>query len=367
MYDLGLDLESYTAAELQRANTEARRKLAEVLLRSQNYRNVPLLLETEIRPFESLESILFQAAKNNGMASVSPLLQALDLPRRGILNPKRHAQLGRSLQAEGDALAAAVPTAPSVILPKGSVIYGGHCLRRDQLALTTSRVCPACVRESGYGRAWWALAPLAFCDIHGTALLDQCPRCRSPISMARPAYDTCSCGANLGATLSTSCNLAHQVLAQLVAARFKREPTPVRLEEQGFPARYLGALGLSALLDLVKFGGALSPDQGTVRLRKLIGAVRLDHAAAGHARAARMLADWPNGFYLELRRARAFLPSSDTQYQVARSLDHIVQLATGSLRQPELQFVVAEIARFLQKPDEWNESRKEAARKRLKS
>jgi hypothetical protein len=355
------DFETYTVANCLVADTEARRAFAEKLLSRQRYHKVPLLLETKARPFENLESILFQAARNNGMTSVTPLLRALDLPQRGVLNPKRHAQLGGSMKVGSDRLATAVPTAPSAILPKGSVIYSGHCLRRDQLALSTSRICPACVRETGYGHAWWTLAPLAFCDVHGAALIDHCPNCASPISIARPAYDICSCGAKLLDHPSESPNRAAQAVAQLIAARFKREPDPEGLDELGFPVRHLRPLGLSAMLDLVTFFGTLSQTPGTVRMRKLKGVVRLDYAAIGHERAARILAGWPGNFYAELRCARAFVPNSDTQPLVAKSLDHIVQLATGSLRQPELQFVVAEIACFLASPDEWSEQRRRAA------
>jgi len=356
------DFESYTVANCLAADTDVRRIFAEKLLRMQKYRNVPLLLGTEIRPFENLESILFEAAKNNGMTSVTPLLRALDLPQRGVLNPKRHAQLGGSLQAGVDRLAAAVPTAPSTVLPKGSTIYSGHCLRRDQLALSTSRICPACVHETGYGRAWWALAPLAFCDVHGTALIDHCLECASPISIARPAYDTCSCGAKLWGRPSESPNRAAQAVSQLVVARFKCEADPDGLDGLGFPMRHLGPLGLGSLLDLVTFFGALPQDPGTVRLRKLKSVVRLDYAGIGQVRAARILSGWPTSFYAELRGARAFFPNCDTQPLVAKSLDHIVHLATGSMRQPELQFVIAEIATFLVKPNEWSEERWHAAR-----
>lgn len=355
------DLELYTAANCLAADTDARRKFSEKLLQTQTFRNAPLLLGTETRPFENLESILFQAAKNNGMTNVTPLLRALDMPQRGVLNPKRHAQLGVSLKTGAEGVATAAPTAPSTVLPKGSVIYSGHCLRRDQLALSTSRICPACVRESGYGRSWWTLAPFAFCDVHGTALIDHCPKCSTPISIARPAYDICSCGAKFSDRPSESPNRAAQAVARLITARFRHEPDPKDLDELGFPAGHLKPLGLSAMLDLVAFFGALSQPPGTVRMRKLKGVVHLGRATTGHECTARILADWPKGFYAELRGARAFLPNCDTQPLVAKSLDHIVQLATGSMRQPELQFVIAEIARFLASPSEWSEERKRAA------
>lgn len=356
-----LNLETYTAANCLAADTEARRKFAEKLLRTQTFSDVPLLLGTKVRPFENLESILFQAAKTNGMASITPLLRALDMPYRGVLNPKRHAQLGMALLSDDDQLAAAVPTAPSIVLPKGSTIYSGHCLRRDQLALTTSRICPICVHESGYGRAWWMLAPFAYCDVHGSKLIDHCPCCAAPLSVARPAYDICSCGAKLSGEPMGQLNAPAQALARLIAARFKNEDDPDDIWESGFPMQNLKPLTLGAILDLVAFFGALSPNPGVVRLRKLKGVVRLDYSATWFERAARILSEWPNGFYAELRCARAFFPKSDSQHVVARSLDHIIQLATGSMRQPELQFVVEQIARFLASPNEWSEERKLAA------
>jgi len=356
-----LKLEFFTAADCIAADTKARHVFAEKLLRMQNYRDVPLLLGTEIRQFECLESILFQAAKNNGMTSIAPLLLALDLPRRGVLNPKRHMQLSHSLLADGDQLAVSMPTVPSIALPKGSTIYGGHRLRRDQLALTTSRICPTCVQENGYGHSWWALAPLAYCDVHGTRLIDHCPSCVSPISVTRPAYDMCRCGMKLSSKPTTQANFAAQALAQLIAARFKKETCPPNTGMPDFFMNQVSSLELGALLDLVTFFGALSSNAGTVRLRKLKGVVHLDHAKIGFDRAVRIMSKWPGDFYAELRCARAFFPKIDTQSNVAKSLDHIIQLATGSLRQREQQFIVAEIARFLASPDEWSEERKLAA------
>lgn len=350
--------ESLTSTDYFRAKTDAHRNFILKCLQLQTFALVPLLLSTKNRPFESMESILFQAAENNALKGITALCKALDLPKKTTLNPQRHAQLSTSLRANLETLSAAIPTVSSREEMSQIVEYGGHALRRDHLVLSTTRLCPHCVNETGYGRSYWILAPNAACEVHGIALVDHCDACESPISMSRPKFTICGCGANLLDSNVVNVSDGAQRISHLIGARFRSEAVVPDIQKLGFPEKELTSLPLGTLVDLITFLGTLHPNQKSVRMRKLKGPVSQRVAIAGLERAAHALSDWPRGFYAQLRRARAFFPQSESLDCVVRSLDHVMVLGLFSLPQKELSFITTEIGNFFSKPHEWNETRK---------
>lgn len=57
-----------------------------------------------------------------------------------------------------------------------------------------AKVCPACLRESGFARIAWMTRAAPACARHGCCLLQHCNACGKPISWARPAVRICRCG-----------------------------------------------------------------------------------------------------------------------------------------------------------------------------
>lgn len=55
------------------------------------------------------------------------------------------------------------------------VSLGGQTVRRDDWTLATRRFCPACLAEDPYHRAWFDLAFVRTCPIHGVDLTDVAP------------------------------------------------------------------------------------------------------------------------------------------------------------------------------------------------
>jgi len=55
------------------------------------------------------------------------------------------------------------------------------------------KVCPECLRESGYCRKAWELAPVTACPIHRRLLMDECPNCKRPVSWIRGEVSVCPC------------------------------------------------------------------------------------------------------------------------------------------------------------------------------
>lgn len=351
-------LESITHADYRLAKTKASREFISRCLQQQRYVPVPLLLDTQERPYENMESILFRAAQSNGLRGTTAIRAALDLPTKRSLNPKRIMQISKSLRTNGDALITCVPAVSSV--GGDAVEFGGHLLRRDQLALSTSRLCPVCVAESGFGRSYWAIAAYAACEVHGVALIDQCHACNSPISASRPDFASCGCGVSLTDAKGSGISAGARRISHLIGARFRSSVADADNCHLGFPEAELNTLSLSSLIDLVAFLGALQPNAKAVRLRKLKGSISLRVAVPRLERAAKALSNWPVGFYAQLRHARSFFPRSESLGDVAKSLDHVMAMGVLSLNQKELEFISAELANFLAKPHEWNSARKHA-------
>ena len=64
---------------------------------------------------------------------------------------------------------------------------------------SSTRVCPACVRESlSRLPSIWEQPMSIVCDLHQVALLDRCPSCLSEIATFRQQANLCACGADFG-------------------------------------------------------------------------------------------------------------------------------------------------------------------------
>jgi hypothetical protein len=53
------------------------------------------------------------------------------------------------------------------------------------------KICPSCIRESGYCRKIWDLTSVTACPIHHCMLLDKCPKCQKQISWVRNNVARC--------------------------------------------------------------------------------------------------------------------------------------------------------------------------------
>lgn len=61
------------------------------------------------------------------------------------------------------------------------------------IRLRYPKICPECLRETGYIRKLWELSPVTICPLHRCMLLDECPGCGERISWCRPQIDRCRC------------------------------------------------------------------------------------------------------------------------------------------------------------------------------
>lgn len=312
--------------------------------------DIPMLLHCQPLPWENLESLMYRVAERNALGSISGLKRALLLPDGKPLSKKRLQQLSACTGGTFDALAPMVPTD----MGKDMVALGHHHLPSRHLALTTSRLCPHCVAEHGYGKLYWNLAPFAVCEEHGVYLIDKCtctPDAR--LNSARPGYAVCRCGSKLTRIKTCSATPAAQALSGEIVRLFKREPEATNISLQ--PTIKLPAdLDLIRLLDMVVFLGCIHRDPKTMALQLYRARVSMNTVADQFETAAVALVNWPHGLFTLLRDVRRFSSAPLSYRSVAASLDHVMNAAVKYLR-PELSTLfLAGYGAFLNSPDAWN-------------
>lgn len=84
---------------------------------------------------------------------------------------------------------------------EAEALYREECrVELDALLPERAAFCPACLKDQGYVRDTWDLAPVTACVQHATVLIDECPTCQSPITWNRAALFHCPhCAADLRA------------------------------------------------------------------------------------------------------------------------------------------------------------------------
>jgi len=72
--------------------------------------------------------------------------------------------------------------------------FYGAFLNRSIIRPHCPKVCPKCLKESGYARRVWDCSLVTACPIHKCMLVDVCPKCRRRIKCVRKSLSICSCG-----------------------------------------------------------------------------------------------------------------------------------------------------------------------------
>ncbi|MFJ2689450.1 TniQ family protein [Pseudomonas sp. NPDC087336] len=310
---------------------------------------VNLLIKTELSPWESLESIFFRASALNHLSGISALQRALMLPDNGMMSIKRHLQLSVALGHELRTLSPAIPT----LMSKSTLRLYGNLLPTKQVALTSYRVCPRCLEETGYGRSYWSLASFTVCETHNCRLIDSCPICEKTLSGTRPAYDRCSCGVEYSKIDSTSCSGPLHEMSIIIASKFKNQQ--INNTISSYPNDVL-SMGLPDILELLAFLGALSENPGTTYLNLSRKVVSLKYAHRIVKKATDALLDWPNGFHRLLASARSFRSYNETQASVYKSISHITGVMPIGSQQRWSNFILSGIESFLSRCDAWGRS-----------
>lgn len=330
----------------ERTHAHAHRVINQMMMPKLN-----LLVRTTPQRWESLESFAYRAVDLNGLRSLSEVARALRWKPGRPLPLQRCQQLMNSL---GQGYTQLEPMIPTEISRK-EIQLGGHTLKRGHLALSSGRFCPDCVKQYGYGRAYWSLAPLPVCEEHGTYLVDVCA-CNpdTPLNTARPGYTQCSCGADLRDSPRKRASLAAQGLAQEIVRRYKLLPDDYQ-DHPLAPVELPPETSLSDLLDLIAFLGSISPEYARMHLDRTRPVMRLSHVAKRFEFAAQALCCWPAGVFPLIRRAYSLLGevpySSRTAY---RALQPVMNVAERWLAAHVYGWFAQAVAEFIKTPSAWS-------------
>lgn len=161
-----------------------------------------LLFSAAPRSDESFIGYLLRLADLNDYETLSWILQAAEIKAyarssfsfalNGSLNLSPLAQLTGVNEAELTPLLYH-PTKELRGRMVGEHLVFGSAVPQYLIRLRHPKVCTECLRESGYTRRIWDLAPVTVCPVHKRLLLDSCPQCQKRISWNRPGISLCRC------------------------------------------------------------------------------------------------------------------------------------------------------------------------------
>ncbi len=223
----------------------------------------------------------------------------------------------------------------------------------------TSKICPACLAESGYARAVWDLSYVLACPRHGCRLVAQCPGCGEPISSRRgrltrcgrkprkprraagpegPRRNRCVCDLRTAPLIPARPAMVWLSAAIGAAAGRAAAVSPVKRFED---------LELDDMLKLIRFIGThgLPLDSNRNRLGNFRSSASSTEALTTVA--ADAFYEWPANFgaYLDVVRANHAVASGEN---LRSGLSSFYQYATVHLYRDSHHFFLKELAYLLQ-------------------
>lgn len=154
----------------------------------------PFPEQDRLRDDESGNGFALRMAGRNGLA-FSDLTSLLESQGHRYLSSGSAKYLAYLFGSDPVALMEATPRLRRVD-GRGVVFFKGTIFTRPYLIRHAwPRVCPLCLLESGYVRAYWELSLATACWRHHVKLIDECPSCCRPVSWRRPEMLSCYCGA----------------------------------------------------------------------------------------------------------------------------------------------------------------------------
>jgi TniQ len=147
------------------------------------------------RTGESLRGFVLRIAEANGYRGITPLLELARLPATFVSQPcalQNLAELFDGLVDVDDLHARSHWSS----IELGSR-YQNAMISPVDINLAHPKVCPICLKESGFARLVWDLRVAITCWRHGCYLLDHCSVCGRQLTWGRKALTACTCGADL--------------------------------------------------------------------------------------------------------------------------------------------------------------------------
>jgi hypothetical protein len=151
--------------------------------------------------------------------------------------------------------------------------------------------CVQCVREEGYVRGFWDMAPAVVCPRHASLGVDQCLTCGRSLTWYRRGLLKCRCNADLGEVAGAPADRLLVDLMKVLEAKIERSDMPESEIASEFPLSLLEAMPLFDCIRLVEVLGdvgtrySLKPGEDNV------------HRVEKVRCAASLLLEWPTRFH----------------------------------------------------------------------
>lgn len=320
------------------------------ILRARVLTTTDLLIHHEPYENENIESYLFRGVQKNALKSLAELERSLSLPNGKPFSYKRHEQLSTSIGGSVSMLAQMIPT----IYQKNILMLNRHPLLNQQLALTTSKLCPCCVKQYGYGKIYWSLAVFAVCEEHRVYLIDSCI-CKPDVLLdtTRPSYSVCKCGLDLRFEVGVPASDAAVMLAEEIVRLFNRMPKPAN----SLLTNVFGGasdLILTDVLTLVALLGILDSETGSIGVRLARPLMKMTYVVPAFEKAANALENWPAGVFPLFRAALGLNQYRPKPYVVMRKLSSLSEAIDGKVTPSVYKVFLAAQAAFMQTPSAWS-------------
>lgn len=174
------------------------------------------------------------------------------------------------------------------------------------------RICPDCLKETGYIKGIWSVAAVTVCPIHNNMLIDSCPKCGKKLNWKRNKVSICSCNYDLRNASARKIGNADVGLSRLIYERcglLKIDQNAV-IDEKN----HLKSLGLEHIFELViPIADRFKDDNATTvsRLLTRLSILELHHILA---KSYGVFEKWPLQYhdFLDLIREQKNNVASDS-------------------------------------------------------
>lgn len=209
-----------------------------------------LPVQDELNPEESGNGYVLRLARANGM-SFGHVMLLMASPGHCYLPSSA---VGHAAYMFGADTYKLHRTVPARFRDAGQmrVLFMGHVFSRTYMVRSARpQMCPRCLGEMGYAKAFWELSLATVCANHRVRLVDMCPHCGRTLSWRRPSLTQCWCGADLRDVTSGLTSDAEIEFNQLLEAKMSGFDLKPRLELH----RMLASLGMNTLMRLMWSAG----------------------------------------------------------------------------------------------------------------